>query len=213
MCNLRPHDALLWSSMVDWLWLGLGLPTPKTEVGEKTKIFTWNISCPLLSHQDPASISLEPLDNNLVLVGTRVLVDPVSAYGGVRPTWLGRQWNMLKPGEASSLIFVFSFYKEKGLQWYADHSWRPFSLLCEVLLMGWWAHRFTGRVKKYTNLSKTHHSLNSGPYFRLCNLGKLSVSPLKKTKTKTKKQGWIFPQCREGVTKTTFGESLGNVQH
>ena len=87
---------------------------------------------------------------------------------------------MLKPGEASSFIFVFSFYKEKGLQWYADHSWRPFSLRCEVLLMGWWAHQFTGRVKKYTNLSKTHHILNSGPYFRLCNLGKLSVSPLQK---------------------------------
>ena len=87
---------------------------------------------------------------------------------------------MLKPGEASSFISVFSFYKEKGLQWYADHSWRPFSLLCEVLLTGWWAHQFTGRVRKYTNLSKTHHTLNSGPYFRLCNLGKLSVSPLQK---------------------------------
>ena len=88
---------------------------------------------------------------------------------------------MLKPGEASSFIFVFSSYKEKGLQWYADHSWRPFSLLCEVLLTGWWAHQLTGRVRKYTNLSKTHHTLNSGPYFRLCNLGKLSVSPLQKT--------------------------------
>ena len=72
---------------------------------------------------------------------------------------------MFKPGEASSFFFVFSFCKEKGLQWYADHPWRPFSLLCEVLLMGWWAHQFPGRVKKYTNLNKTHHSLNSGHYF------------------------------------------------
>lgn len=182
MCNLRPHDALLRSSMVDWLWLGLGLPTPRTEAGTKDQTLH-------LEHQLPTTFpprsrqhhSLEPLDNNLLLVGTRVPVGPVSAYGGVRPTWLGRQWDMLKPGEASSFISVFSFYKEKGLQWYADHSWRPFSLLCEVLLTGWWAHQFTGRVRKYTNLSKTHHTLNSGPYFRLCNLGKLSVSPLQKT--------------------------------
>ena len=69
---------------------------------------------PPRSHQHH---SLEPLDNNLLLVGTRVPVDPVSAYAGVRPTWLGRQWDMLKPGEASTFIFVFSSYKEKGLQW------------------------------------------------------------------------------------------------
>lgn len=33
---------------------------------------------------------------------------------------------MFKLEEASSFIFVFSFYKEKGLQWYADHYMRPF---------------------------------------------------------------------------------------
>ena len=181
MCNLRPHDALLRSSMVDWLWLGLGLPTPRTEAGTEDQNLYLEYQLPTtFPPRSRQHHSLEPLDNNLLLVGTRVLVDPVSAYGGVRPTWLGRQWDMLKPGEASSFIFVFSFYKEKGLQWYADHSWRPCSLLCEVQLTGWWAHQFTGRVKMYTNLSKTHHILNSGPYFWLCNLGKLSVSPLPK---------------------------------
>ena len=77
MCNLRPHDAPLQSSMVYWLWLGLGLPTPRTEAGTKDQ--TLHLEYQLPTTFPPRSRqhhSLEPLDNNLVLVGTRVPVDP-----------------------------------------------------------------------------------------------------------------------------------------
>lgn len=113
-------------SLFDWLWLGLELPTSRTAAGTKDidslPAMPALPACPPWSHQDH---SLEPPDNSLLLVGTTVPAGPVFAYGGVWPSWLGRQWDMSRPGKTSSFVLVFFFCWGAGAPVDLDHSRLP----------------------------------------------------------------------------------------
>ena len=82
MYSLRPHDALWWSSMVDWLWWGLGLPTPRTKVGTKDQNlyleYQLHATFPPRSRQNH---SLEPLDIQACLWVLYLLMEELGQHG------------------------------------------------------------------------------------------------------------------------------------
>ena len=89
-------------------------------------------------------------------------MDPVSAYGGVRPTWLRRQQAVSKLGEASGFVLVFFFCKEKELSGakitrdcLGSESMGTIQSVLHGPTYRLGTHQSLGRVKKHIDLSKT----------------------------------------------------------
>lgn len=116
-CAILALTKLVWLTLVR-----TGVSTPRTAAGTKDIESLPGMpalpACPSRVHQDH---SLEPPDNSLLLVGTMVPAGPVFAYGGVRPSWLGRQWGMSKPGKTPSFVLVFFFCWGAGASVDPDH--------------------------------------------------------------------------------------------
>lgn len=106
---LGPNEALLWSTLVEWLQLGLRLPTPRMwRLGQKRRILSWNVR-PFLPARRCQDHTLHPLDRSLFLAGK---MKNGAFWTSVcfwreesdRPTWLKRQPDVSKLG---SLQFCY----------------------------------------------------------------------------------------------------------